>query len=381
MKDAAMNSEEFLKQHSLNPDLINPDIISDLMVESIKAGLAGTPKDLLMLPTYLRFTGSVPKKTAIVIDAGGTNFRCGLATFEDNGCTVSDVTKCPMPGTQGPVTWDQFIAFVAEKILPLTVKSDLIGFCFSFSAKVTPEIDALVETMDKEVIITGCEGKPIAGSLLAELESKGIKGKRCIILNDTVAALLGGAASLKREKYSDFIGLICGTGVNTCSIHDGMLYNQEAGLFSQIPSGDFDIMIDKASAQPGEKLLEKKCSGAYVGEIAKLALNLEGEVNGATVSKLCDCGNDFEKAVCKAIIKRSARCVAANIIAVMKYNDTGKDKPMCVCAEGSLISKNPYYLPYLEETLKQYAPDRKVEIHIGHDTTLPGSGAAVLLNT
>ena len=152
-------------------------------------------------------------------------------------------------------------------------------------------------------------------------------------------------------------------------------------MFSQIPGGDFDEMLDRASTQPGEKLLEKKCSGAYVGEIAKLALNLEGDVNGATVSNLCENGTDFEKAVCLAIIKRSARCVASNIIAVMKYNGTGTEKPVCVCAEGSLISKNPYYLPYLEETLKEFAPERKVEIHIGHDTTLPGSGAAVLLNT
>ena len=62
---------------------------------------------------------------------------------------------------------------------------------------------------------------------------------------------------------------------------------------------------------------------------------------------------------------------------------TEKDKPMCVCAEGSLVDKSTHFRPMYLKFLEEYAAGklgRYAEIKVGRDTTLPGSAAAALLN-
>ena len=60
-----------------------------------------------------------------------------------------------------------------------------------------------------------------------------------------------------------------------------------------------------------------------------------------------------------------------------------KDRPVCICAEGSMIDKSRHFRPYLLEYLKEYgekALGRYAVMQIGYETTLPGSAAAAILN-
>ena len=423
-----MNVQSFLNRHGLCKDIIDIEKYAPVMLEHMKAGLEGRQIDMPMIPTYLKGVSDVPKnKPVMVIDAGGTNFRCGLATFTDSGCSIEGLVKSKMPGTDGPVTWDEFISFVADSLVPFAGASDIIGFCFSYEAEMTPEIDGIVHTIDKEVVVTGCKGKKIGESLCAALAMRGFPGKRVIILNDTVAALLGGSTGIDVNNYSDFIGMICGTGINTCApaaikeikkissdMPGTMLINFESGAFSAMPRADIDKAVDEASLAPGEKLMEKMCSGAYVGTVLKLALIRavdEGYLSESVKSKLENLDSfgggeadaiargenelglfknsvelDFASAVARAVFERSARCMAAVILAIALMNDSGKDsnKPVCVCAEGSLISRSRYFLPELERSLEEIANGkyaRFAEIVLGNETTLPGSAVAALLNT
>ena len=419
---------DFLVRHSLYPASVDPVSCSDKMLRHMKAGLAGEIIDMPMIPTYLKGVGTVPfGKKAIVIDAGGTNYRCAVAYFDAEGCHVENVRKCKMPGTESEVTWDEFISFVADSIMPFTEEADVVGFCFSYNADITPDMDGVVERIDKEVVVKGCEGKHIGASLLEELGRRGVYGKRVVILNDTVAALLGGSAMLDKSKYSDFIGMICGTGANTCAsvslrqigkLHndaDGsMLINLESGSYNGMPCGDVDDAVDAASHQPGEKRMEKMCSGAYIGEVCRMAMKqavAEGLIpesvfknslmieplNGAVVDNWA-CGNDpyhvfenaeqlsFARELCLAIFERSARCMATNILTILRLNGTGRtpDKPACICAEGSLVARSRYFLLFFQKSLNELndGPDpRYVDVVLGNDTTLPGSAVAVLLNT
>ena len=421
-------ASEFLKKHSLNPESVDPRQCSIKMAEHMRSGLEGRIIDMPMIPTYLKGIGAVvPGRNAIVIDAGGTNYRTALAAFSPEGCHITGLKVCRMPGTEKPVTWDEFISFVADSIMPFTGYSDVIGFCFSYNADITPDMDGIVHRIDKEVVISGCEEQRIGSSLLKELESRGVTGKKVVILNDTVAALLGGSVNLDQEKYSDFIGRICGTGLNTCAsvaaeqitklqgtFTGKMLINLESGTYSGIPSGDVDATVDEHSHNPGEKLMEKMCSGAYIGEVCHTAFRFaaaEGFIpvevltrmdaiphfDGAVVDSLA-CGHDpfslfdteeeleFARDVALSLFERSARCAAANILAILRINDTGKtpEKPACVCSEGSLIARSKYFLPFLQKALSEAAEGeepRYAKIVLGHDTTLPGSAVAALLNT
>ena len=335
----------------------------------------GLEKDgcmLPMIPTYLKNSGEVPQDvSAVVIDAGGTNYRCALARFSGGKCVISEMKKMPMPGIGKSATWEEFICFVADSIMSYMDRADKIGFCFSYSADITPEIDGRVIRIDKEVVVTGSEGKLVGASLLAELERRGCTGKSVVILNDTAAVLLGVSATLEKEKYSDFIGQINGTGSNTCCIvpmkkigklhrdgEEGIIVNIESGLYDGFPRGDFDLELDCESNNPGSKHLEK-------------------------LTASCEEDAAFIREICLAAIDRSARCMCVNLIAIALLNGTGADKPICVCAEGSLVQKSRHFRPLLEMYLERYALGvfgRKLEMTVGYETTLPGAAAAVLLN-
>ena len=189
---------EFLEEHSLLPGTIDLRQCSLKMAEHMRAGLEGRMIDMPMIPTYLKGIGSVtPGKNAIVIDAGGTNYRTALAAFSPEGCHITGMKVCKMPGTDKPVTWDEFIAFVADSIMPFTGYADVIGFCFSYNADITPDMDGIVHRIDKEVVITGCEEQRIGRSLIAELE----KGKPCFLWSCSSEVGLG--VTFKIHKNDD----------------------------------------------------------------------------------------------------------------------------------------------------------------------------------
>ena len=416
----------FLKAHGMDPERVDPDAWIGPMREEMERGLAGESCSMEMIPTYLSNDGALqPGHCAAVIDAGGTNFRCGLVRIEETGWTISDLTKCKMPGTDAPCTWEEFIRFTADRIEPLMDRADVIGFCFSYSATVTPEMDARVNMIDKEVVVTGCEGQLIGASLIAELERRGITGKRAVSLNDTVAVLLGGAAGLDKRGYSGFAGQVSGTGTNTCvslpvsrigKLHRdgsrGMIVNLESGEYTGIPGGDFDRQLDAESHNPGQKHFEKLTAGVYLGEICHLMLNAaadEGLLSDECAEKVralpvfdsavldaWACGEGFEmlggteddhsfaQTLSLALFHRSARCMCVNLLALAELIGGGREKPVCMLAEGSLVQKGRCYRPELERLLQLYGTEKRgitCELHVGSETTLPGSAAAALLNT
>ena len=145
---------DFLERHGMAPESVDPDVCIYRMLAEMRSGLAGEPCSMDMIPTYLSNDGELQAGVhAAVIDAGGTNFRSALVHFQPTGYTVTDMIKRKMPGTEAPCTWDEFIRFTADAIEPLMDRADVIGFCFSYAATITPEIDGRVITIDKEVMV------------------------------------------------------------------------------------------------------------------------------------------------------------------------------------------------------------------------------------
>lgn len=416
---------EFLAKHGIEPEKMDMEKWTDDMLAHMKSGLDGNIISALMIPTYLSNDGVVPKnKPAVVIDAGGTNFRSALVTFNDSGYEVTDMQKTKMPGIEKSCTWDEFISFVADRIEPLLDRADSIGFCFSYSADITPEMDGRVHRIDKEVVVKGSEGQLIGESLNKELAKRNIFGKKVVILNDTVAVLLGGASVLDKSEYSGFIGQVSGTGTNTCvslprceigklgtSETGGMIVNAESGLYDGLRGGDKDAILDSESHNPGSKYFEKLTAGVYLGEICRMLLKDAAEnglvnaesaakimqldkidasfvdawVNGEKLELVSACGEDaeFVQTVSRGVLLRSARCMSINLMALGKLTGEGKDKPICVCAEGSLVQKCKVYRAELERLLKVYGEEQmgmRFVLKVGQETTLPGAAAAALLN-
>lgn len=419
-----MNSEKalvFLKRHGMSPDGIEPARDAGKMAAEMELGLAGKGGSLPMIPTYLSDGGEIPVGEPVaVIDAGGTNFRCGLVTFEEQGYRVEELRKWKMPGIGVPATWEEFMDFTADAILPLMDRTDKIGFCFSYSADITPEIDGKVHRIDKEVVITGCEGQLVGASLLRALERRGVTGKKIVILNDTVAVLLGGLAAMGSQAGC-MAGQVSGTGTNTCcslpehrigklgrSGERRMIVNLESGMYDGLPRGDFDRALDAESNNPGLKHFEKLTAGVYLGELCRRMLRAaaeEGLLSPESAEKARTLGwidsavvdawamgerldeiavgeedAAFVQTICTAMFDRSARCMCTNLAAILLLSG---ENCLRVCAEGSLVQKGRVYRPALERLIQGEIREKMgldLSYTIGNESTLSGSAAAALLN-
>lgn len=417
---------ELLSKYGMLPESIDPIAGAELIASDMKNSLAGEPADMPMFLTYLSCEGQLTEgRSAAVIDMGGTNFRTALVSFGPDGCKVTDYSVARMPGTEKAATWEELISFTADRLEPLMDRTDCIGCCFSYEAEITPEMDGRVILIDKEVRVTGCKDKLLGASISAELAARGFPGKRVIVLNDTVAVLLCGASGVDRSRYSSFIGQVSGTGTNTCCLipeklikklpqkGDGsMIINMESGSCACLPDSPIDLALDDLVDNAGEKKLEKKTAGVYLGKLTSLLLaaaGTEGILSAETCDKIKDLGN-FDTSyvdawsrgerldditadpaergliseVSLAVLERSARIMSAVLLAITLYTGSGTtpERPVCDFAEGSLVQKSENYRRTLLSLLKGFEsdPGRYIELHIVSDSTLPGSAAAALLN-
>jgi len=278
---------QFMKDHGMDAERVDLAEYTKAFADAMHAGLAAPQKNMPMLPTYLYSSGKLQKgEKAIVIDAGGTNFRTALIGFDGKKAVIDALDKRPMPGAAEPATWEQFISCVADCVQPLLKQAKDIGFCFSYPVEITPECDGKVLGLTKQVEIEGAVGSYLGASLRAELEKRGEKVGRIVVLNDTPATLLAGKV-LSKGSYDGYIGLVAGTGCNTCcEIECGkigklgltgggkMLVNLESGSFRAFPRGDADLAMDEDLPDTGAYVGEKMISGRYLGQVCMYTLKM-----------------------------------------------------------------------------------------------------------
>ena len=417
----------FLKRHGMAPEQVDLSHTCQLFIDEMTAGLAKAPSSILMLPTYLTHEGPLPLNVPVaVIDAGGTNARVAKLTLTDAGPQIEHLDIFPMPGSLAEISKEDFFDIFSHELLPFIKDCVSIGFCFSFPAEITPDRDGKVLYFDKEVKVTNSPGMMLIEGLSGALARKGAPGVRGVVLNDTVAALMGGITQTNREQWDGFLGLIYGTGINVCYAeptehitalnvpHEGsMLINTESGSFGLVNSGDYDKELDAATRDPGHHLYEKMVSGAYLGEVIRRTLigaAQEGLLPSRfadlttlptwqadafavdpkgdnPLAKLCesDGERDFVYQIIDRLTLRAARLVCANLAAVMVKADLGKDpaKPACIVVEGSTFYKSKLLRPHLEAVLKEYVHDmlgRHYAFLKPENANLIGTAAAALLN-
>ena len=425
--------DDFLRGYDFDPRQVDVEACARAFQADMERGLRGDPDAwMLMLPTYLSLEGEIPTQTpTIVIDAGGTNFRIGLVTVTEHGPVVEDLKVFPMPGSQAPITWETFVDEVSDAVLPLTGRSRRVGFCFSYAAEILPNRDGRILSFSKQVQVSDAQGKELGRDLSAALADKGVPGVTFVVLNDTVAALLGGVAGLGAERFDGCMGLIYGTGVNTCYVErrenlgtvtvpwerETMIVNMESPRFDGVPLSLFDRQLDEASVDPGMCHYEKMVSGRYQGELIRRILR-QGAADGLFSPALSDflagleeltlvqadafsarpygdgllaaacAGEDDREAlytVVDRVVERSARLVCANLGGILLQTGAGAriHRPACVVAEGSTFYKSHLFRGKLERLfgtsitggLGRYLVSRQAR-----DANLVGTAAAALLN-
>ena len=105
--------EEFLERHMLSASALDDDKMLAFILSEMEKGLAKEDgSSLQMIPTYVSPDAAVESgRSVIVMDAGGTNFRTCLVTFdEDRHPVISDFRKVGMPGVKEEVSAAEFFS-------------------------------------------------------------------------------------------------------------------------------------------------------------------------------------------------------------------------------------------------------------------------------
>ncbi len=407
MSDCVQNTTAFLSKWGIEAASIDMKSLLATFLSEMEKGLENeSGSSLKMIPTYTEVVSSLAKgEPVIVLDAGGTNFRTCLVTFDEQGLAhIEDFRKVSMPGVKEEVTAQQFFSTFADEVERLIDKSDKIGFCFSYAAAITEDHDGIPLVFSKEIKAPEVIGKKVGASLLSELARRGydVSKKKVAVLNDTVATLLAGQGAPSDTDYSGYIGFILGTGTNTAYVERNSNISK-LGLFDgksqiiNIESGNFDFCpgrLDReyfdSTKHPEQYHLEKMISGAYLGPLSTLVIQKAiaegvlsstfakrfaqlGTVNTTVMSNYLEmpfnsnyalvacCEGNEDDAIAlwmtiDAVIIRAAKLTAANLAATVIKSGAGTDprKPVCINADGTTFYKTEYLKKYTEYYLHTY---------------------------
>ena len=270
--------EDFLRENGFTvaAELDRQALIS-AFVSEMEKGLRGEESSLLMVPTYVGVSGRVRAGSRVaVLDAGGTNFRGAIVEIPPK---ITHRENRPMPGAKSEVDVEAFYeAFAAEvrRLKPLAT-APKTGWCFSYPAEATRELDARLVRWTKNIKAPAIVGQYVGAEL-----KKRLGGGEIAIVNDTVATLLAAKATEGEAVYSSYIGFILGTGTNCAYVEKvanitklgddsrtggTMIINAESGNFNKIAQSAFDKALCQKSGNPGLARFEKMIAGAYLGTI------------------------------------------------------------------------------------------------------------------
>jgi hexokinase len=231
-----------------------------------------------------------------------------------------------------------------------------------------------------------------------------------VILNDTVGTLI---MAHYQDKASD-IGSIIGTGYNTCYIekeHPHFSYpviiNMESADFDiGLPRTNYDLTIDETSEKPGEHVLEKMCSGKYLGEILRLVLynysknnpslsslinselfSIPYSINTGSIDNFINSNfhpdfsskhvSELLKALANIIITRSARIIAATYAGTILHIDPNIENSHIIAVDGSVYEKLTGYKEIITESICEFFGDKSSHIKIKLVKDGSGAGAAI----
>ena len=248
----------------------------------MEKGLAGEESSLQMIPTYLEDGQEIEVgKPVIAVDIGGTNVRVATICFDAAGNPeIADYQTYRTPGTHGEIPCSDFFRSIASCLRPVLAKSDLIGCCFSFATQPQANKDAIVVAAGKQLKVDGIVGKKFAENLKMALKEENMDcNKKIVVLNDSVAAMLGGETAQGKRKFGGHVGFIYGTGTNICYVEqnrnirkicgadpDGqMIINVESCGYNGFQRGQIDREFDEMLIDYGKDQYEKMVSGKYQG--------------------------------------------------------------------------------------------------------------------
>uniref|UniRef100_A0A8C1EIN9 hexokinase n=1 Tax=Cyprinus carpio carpio TaxID=630221 RepID=A0A8C1EIN9_CYPCA len=386
-----------------------------------------------MLPTYVyRTPDGTERGKYLALDLGGTNFRVlvvKIRTGMRNSVRMyNKIYAIPleiMQGT-GEELFDHIVQCISDFLDYMGMKNTRLplGFTFSFPCNQTGIDKGDLVSWTKGFKATDCEGYDVVDMLREAIKRRNEFDLDIVaIVNDTVGTMM----TCAYEDPKCQIGLIAGTGSNVCYMEEmknielvegdegQMCVNTEWGGFGENDNIEdirtrYDREVDGGSLNPGKQRFEKMTSGMYLGEIVrqilidltKRGLLFRGRITERLKTKgifetkflsqierysshLClgldsTCDDSIiVKEVCGAVSRRAAQLCGAGMAAVVDKirENRGLDHlEITVGVDGTLYKLHPHFSTILKDTVRELAPNCKVDFILSEDGS--GKGAALI---
>ncbi len=413
-------------------------ICRDFQLE-MTAGLSGKGSSLKMIPSYADKPTGKEKGKFIALDLGGTNLRILELQLKGRGqISSSGERKFVLDKKYIAGSGKELFGFIALCVKDFCLQQGIsdqdirqIGFTFSFPVEQSKIDSGKLLHWTKDFNASGVIGHDVVKLLNSALLAQGLRNMRiCALANDTVGTLVTRAY----RDPSCSIGMILGTGTNACYQEKvvkirklagrkfnsrQMIINVEWGNFDKLPMTAYDRILDKASLNPGQQILEKMVSGMYLGEIARLVLqglikdtnlfngqtafmfespkefkseymsqveaDLSYDLSGVEVflkrigiqnSSLID--RKTVQAVCRLVAIRGARIAAAVLSALIFRIDRDLACKHTIAVDGSLYELHSGFSRHLKAALKEIFGSRSNKLRMALTKDGSGIGAAVI---
>lgn len=413
--------EDFLLRHRLCASAFDWEEQLSAFLEEMDSVRAGGPGSLKMIPTRLEIREpSAGPISVTAIDVGGTNVRSARVTLD--GKRIANIERLPAfrtPGIGRRISAREFFRIIVQGVRE-HLTTDRIGICFSLAASPLPDGDAVVTAGAKQLDIPDLVGSRVGAGFRAAASELGLPcGQRITVINDTLAAALGGRLDAGQGNYSGFVGFIYGTGTNTAyQAASGVMINVESGAYCGFPTGDIDDLYDRGHIDQGCDRFEKMVSGGYQGGLMALVLKAaeaEGLLSGGFHARLtdalagdvlhssdisafsanpthdgriasaCACEQDRVNTlqICQAMTERSALLCSITITAALLRAEIGTSPsaPAFITAEGSTYLRQTGFREMLESYMAEHANRCRglhYAFHTVPDAVLKGTAIAAL---
>lgn len=434
------NLVEFIRDNNLlSPISIKNELENFFDVAEKSLGKTPNKSSLLLenshikVADHLEMTNLLP---ALIIDAGGTNLRI-VGLINANGKLVYDFyEKKKIPGLKKAIGAEEFFEQLASFVVPVLKKPPFaklkqIKFCFSYPFTIDENKEARAETLSKEIRIDGIEKTPLGSSLKRHIDWQMPENhlEEIIVLNDTVATLLASYIDNPLKK-NHRLGIVIGTGFNIAyqkqpEINgEQEIINTEIGRLSLLCHNLIDKEVDQNSLTPGQSILEKGISGAYLGKWAYHCLNFAackglieketiGEINSSlkveeitnwlfpseenpsgenfsseekTASSLASIDPRSENGkrigtLLSMTVFRSASLAAFATYALIQWmSETKKPSHVVLSVNGSIITKTPKYLENYQKNIGLLS-DNSIQMETAIVKDAPTRGSLYAQNT
>uniref|UniRef100_A0A8C2KRG9 hexokinase n=1 Tax=Cyprinus carpio TaxID=7962 RepID=A0A8C2KRG9_CYPCA len=379
-----------------------------------------------MLPTYVyRTPDGTERGKYLALDLGGTNFRVlvlrnvsVLHSQEMLSYFFIIVLKSCLLLLLLFQLFDHIVQCISDFLDYMGMKNTRLplGFTFSFPCNQTGIDKGDLVCWTKGFKATECEGYDVVDMLREAIKRRNEFDLDIVaIVNDTVGTMM----TCGYEDPKCQIGLIAGTGSNVCYMEEmkniefvegdegQMCVNTEWGGFGANDNIEdirtrYDREVDGGSLNPGKQRFEKMTSGMYLGEIVrrilidltKHGLLFRGRITERLKTKgifetksilqhlgldsTCD-DSIIVKEVCGAVSRRAAQLCGAGMAAVVDKirENRGLDNlEITVGVDGTLYKLHPHFSTILKDTVRELAPNCKVDFILSEDGS--GKGAALI---